>query len=109
MPDNIDFDETEAADLINNAGISKNTKYCKEKAESHFLDYVKSNFPVDDEKTRWEDKDKLEKSLVKYFSTYRKKNGDLPMRNTLEAARSHIKTMIKNIHPLCPSVLCFFV
>ena len=43
MPDNIDFDETEAADLINNAGISKNTKYCKEKAESHFLDYVKSN------------------------------------------------------------------
>ena len=43
MPENCDFDENEAAEFIDNAGISKNTKYCKEKNQSHFMDYVKSN------------------------------------------------------------------
>ena len=97
MPENCDFDENEAAEFIDNAGISKNTKYCKEKAQSHFMDYVKSNFPVDDVNGKfWEDKIKLEKALIQYFSTYRKKNGDLPKKNTLDATRSHIKMMILN-------------
>ena len=97
MPENCQFDENEASEFINNGGVSKNTKLCKERAVNHFMNYVKSNFPVDEENGRfWEDKIKLEKALVQYFSTYRKKNGDIPKKNTLSSALSHIKMMIKN-------------
>ena len=96
MPNNCNFDKEEADEFINNGGISKNTKYAKEKAETHFMSYVESNFPGNDEtKSIFEDKDRLENALIQYFSTYRKKNGDLPKKNTIEASKSHIKTMIK--------------
>ena len=71
MPENCEFDENEASEFINNGGVSKNTKLCKERAVSHFMNYVNSNFPVNEENGRfWEDKIKLEKALVQYFSTY---------------------------------------
>ena len=45
MPENCEFDENEASEFINNGGVSKNTKLCKERAVNHFMNYVKSNFP----------------------------------------------------------------
>ena len=99
MPQNTNFDENEASEFINNAGIATSTKLCKERAEGHFLEYIKSNFPDEENEKFWEDKTKLpklEKALVQYFGTYRLKSGDLPKKNTLEAAKSHVKMMIKH-------------
>mgnify|MGYP001237473508 CR=1 FL=1 len=43
MPENCQFDENETSEFINNGGVSKNTKLCKERAVNHFMNYVKSN------------------------------------------------------------------
>ena len=100
MPKNEEFDSKEVQKFLEHGYISENTKAARERYLRYFMEYLKSNFKEDLESiendTFWVEIEKLENALIKYFSTYRKRNGDLPMLNHLDAARSHIKTMIKS-------------
>ena len=99
MPQNCEFDEEEAEEFIENGGVSRNTRIARERTEGYFLNFVKSTFADDIESIEngdfWLETNKVEKALIKYFGTYRKKNGKLPKGNTVEQSRSFIKTMIK--------------
>ena len=96
MPKNEIFDSEEAQDFIENGGVSHNTKLARDRAISHFTEFIKSNIAREEENEFWQDISKIEPLLIQYFASYRVKNNELPKRNTIEGAKSFVKTMILN-------------
>ena len=98
MPGNCEFNKKEAEKFISNGGVSERTKYQRERAQNHFIEYAKSK--IGDQSfengTFFEDITQLESVLIHYFSTFRKLNDDLPKKNYLDSTKSHINVLIKN-------------
>ena len=97
MSENVEFDEAEAKGFIDQAGLSASTIKARKLREKHFLSYVKKS--VDEELVNsgefWDQTEELEKLLIKYFGTLRvKTTKELPKRNTLDTARSHVRMLI---------------
>ena len=100
MSTNIDFDEKEVEKLLENAGKSKSTLAQQRQRQAHLMSFLeKSGCDPECLKngTFWNNAAEVENQLIRYFSTLRKKNGELPKTNTFEGAKSRVKTMILDV------------
>ena len=95
MPSNVEVNQDvlqELQEFTDRGGLAPKTLKSKEKAEEYFGRFlIQNNAPSIDELLQ--QPDQLEDLLRLYFETYRVKNSELPMKNTVQVQLSHLKML----------------